>query len=73
MRILHIEAGRHLYGGASQVPLLVDGLAARGVDNVLVCARGAASSRRETPAATVVELPMHGELDVSRCRDSSAS
>lgn len=63
MRILHVEAGRHLYGGAVQVLHLVEGLSARGVDNVLVCARDGALAR-EARAATVVELPMQGELDL---------
>ena len=63
MRIMHIEAGRHLYGGARQVCHLIDGLVAEGLENVLVCARGseiAAAVR----GARVVELPMGGDLDV---------
>lgn len=62
MRIVHIEAGRHLYGGAVQVRYLLDGLDAAGVDNVLICGRGSeiASSVK---TATVVELPMRGDLD----------
>ena len=42
MRVLHVETGMHLYGGAQQVAYLLDGLARRGVDNVLVCPPGAA-------------------------------
>ena len=63
MRIMHIEAGRHLYGGARQVCYLIDGLGAEGMENMLVCARGSeiASVVR---GATVVELPMGGDLDV---------
>ena len=64
MRIAHIEAGRHLYGGAAQVRYLVEGLTGRGVENLLYCPPrselGAAA-----PAARVVELPMRGELDVA--------
>ena len=64
MKILHFEAGTHLYGGAQQVLLLVEGLQQRGLDNILVL-----------PADTPVEeearvrgLPVHpiyvaGELD----------
>jgi glycosyltransferase involved in cell wall biosynthesis len=63
MRIVHIEAGRHLYGGAAQVRYLVDGLEAARADNVLVCPRGSALAARP-PAARVVELPMRGDLDV---------
>ena len=29
MKILHVEAGKHLYGGARQVLYIVEGLAAR--------------------------------------------
>ena len=63
MRVAHIEAGRHRYGGASQVGYLIDGLAARGVDNVLFCAAGGALAEAP-PAAHVRALPMLGELDV---------
>lgn len=64
MRIVHVEAGRHLYGGAVQVRYLVEGLARAGVDNVLICPPGSALAA-EPPAATVVTLPMRGELDVT--------
>jgi len=37
MKILHVEAGRHFYGGAQQVAYLLEGLRRRNVDNVLVC------------------------------------
>jgi glycosyltransferase involved in cell wall biosynthesis len=63
MRIVHIESGRHLYGGAAQVRDLLDGLAAAGVDSTLVCARGSELARAVRRAA-VVELPMGGDLDV---------
>ncbi len=63
MRIAHIEAGRHLYGGAAQVGYLLDGLTARGVENALFCPRGSEVGAA-VPAALVRELPMRGELDV---------
>ena len=63
MRIMHIEAGRHLYGGARQVYYLLEGLAAQGFENILVCARGSAIAAAVRDA-TVVELPMGGDLDV---------
>jgi glycosyltransferase involved in cell wall biosynthesis len=63
MRIAHVEAGRHLYGGAAQVNYLLEGLTGRGVENLLFCPReselGAVAS-----AALVQPLPMRGELDV---------
>lgn len=69
MRIVHVETGRHLYGGGRQVLDLVAGLAAAGVDNVLVCTRGSeleAAARGALDAARgtrVVALPMRGEVD----------
>ena len=62
MRIAHLEAGRHLYGGAAQVRYLVDGLTARGVDNLLLCPAGSELAAAR-PAATVRELAMRGDLD----------
>ena len=64
MRIAHIEAGRHLYGGAAQVRYLIEGLAGRGVDNLLLCPAGSELGAAACPAH-VVELPMRGELDVA--------
>jgi glycosyltransferase involved in cell wall biosynthesis len=63
VKVVHIESGRHLYGGARQVGYLIDGLRGRGVDNVLVCAPGQALAKAHV-AAEVVELPMGGDLDV---------
>ena len=40
MKVLHVEAGRHRYGGAAQVGYLVDGLGARGVRNWLAAPPG---------------------------------
>ncbi len=37
MKLLHVETGRHLYGGPQQVIYLVSALAARGHDCTLVC------------------------------------
>ena len=62
MRIVHVETGRHLYGGGAQVRDLVAGLAARGVDNVLVCTRGG-ELELAARGARVLALPMRGELD----------
>lgn len=62
--VLHVEAGRHYYGGARQVVYLLDGLARRGVRGVLACPRGAEIARH-AGAAEVVELPMRGDADVA--------
>ncbi len=40
LRVLHVEMGRHLYGGALQVFYLLRGLAERGYENILVCQQG---------------------------------
>jgi glycosyltransferase involved in cell wall biosynthesis len=65
LRILHVETGRHLYGGALQVRYLLEGLAARGVSNVLVCPLEAAIADAARPYCKAVhELPMAGDLDL---------
>lgn len=42
--IVHIETGRHLYGGAQQVVYLLAGLAERGVNNILIAPQDSAIS-----------------------------
>jgi glycosyltransferase involved in cell wall biosynthesis len=64
MKIVHIESGRHLYGGPQQVKFLVQGLAERDVENVLVCPPGAALGKQLRAVATVVETPSGGDLDL---------
>jgi glycosyltransferase involved in cell wall biosynthesis len=64
VRILHVEGGRHLYGGAFQVLHLVRGLAARGHENLLACPRGCALAEAAAPFAEVHGLPMHGDADL---------
>ena len=65
MRLLHLEAGKHLYGGALQVLLLVEGLERRGIQNLLVVPKGSEvaeeAARRGLPVQTV---PMAGEADL---------
>ncbi len=65
MKILHIEAGRHLYGGAKQVQYILQGLSERGVHNVLACPPGAHIAQAARQWADVVEIPMKGDLDVA--------
>ena len=62
MRIAHIEAGRHDYGGVRQVEYLIAGLAERGVENLLLCPPGHPLATR-LPAAEVVEVAMAGDHD----------
>ncbi|MFQ6005493.1 MAG: glycosyltransferase [Woeseia sp.] len=40
MKILHVETGRHLYGGAQQVIYLAAALDRQGIENILVCVPG---------------------------------
>ena len=64
MRILHLETGRHLYGGALQVCYLLEGLAKQGIENLLLCTKGSEISRTAAPFATIEAIPMYGELDL---------
>jgi len=63
-KILHVETGRHLHGGAQQVVHLVTGLAQHGIASVLACARGSEiADALAGVAERIVELPIGGELD----------
>jgi glycosyltransferase involved in cell wall biosynthesis len=68
LKVLHIEAGRHLYGGARQVLYLLEGLAAHGIENILACPEGSDIAREAKPWARVVEMRMGGELDLMLMR-----
>ncbi|WP_448383901.1 glycosyltransferase family 4 protein [Desulfosoma sp.] len=63
MRILHVETGRHLYGGAYQVLRLLKGLSALGVENILCAPKDSAIAREAAPYATLNMLSLSGELD----------
>jgi glycosyltransferase involved in cell wall biosynthesis len=64
VKILHVEGGRHLYGGAYQVLHLLRGLHARGHRSLLACPRGCTLAEAARPFAEVHELPMHGDADL---------
>ena len=64
MRIVHVESGRHLYGGARQAGYLADDLAGRGIDSVLVCPPGHALAK-VAGLARVHVVPMRGDIDVA--------
>jgi hypothetical protein len=57
MKIVHVETGRHFYGGAQQVLWLLEGLAARGVDNLLVCPPGSGIDKAARDAGIPVRNP----------------
>ncbi|MDQ9170794.1 glycosyltransferase [Oxalobacteraceae bacterium R-40] len=63
MRVLHVEAGKHYYGGARQVAYIIEGLAKRGVENILACAEQAEVAAAIGRSAEIHQLPMHGDLD----------
>ena len=64
MKVLHVEAGRFLYGGAQQVVWLNEGLACRGVENVLVCPIGSEVATAVAGNARVHAIKMSGDLDL---------
>ena len=63
MKILHVEGGRNLYGGALQVLYLMEGLHGRGIQNLLACREGSDIARAARPFAEVHGLPMGGDMD----------
>ncbi len=65
MKILHVETGRHLYGGPQQVLYLVSALAERGHEGTLVCPPGSGIDA----AARALSIPVRnlfcaGDLDL---------
>jgi len=65
LTVLHVETGRHLYGGALQVAYLLRGLQAAGLRNLLVCPPGSAIATAAREAGvTVLETAMAGDADV---------
>lgn len=65
MKVLHVEAGMHLHGGALQVVFLMRGLAARGVDVVLACPVGSeVAAAVKAMGLRVHEMTMGGDPDI---------
>lgn len=64
LKVVHVETGLHLYGGARQVAYLVEGLAERGVQNLLICPPRAAIVKALADRVRVMELPCSGDLDL---------
>ncbi len=66
MKIMHVETGRHFYGGAQQVIWLIGGLNARGVENLLVCPPASAiDNMAQRVGITVRNVDCAGDLDVA--------
>jgi len=65
LKVLHVEAGRHLYGGALQVAYLVRGLEARGTSNVVACPPGSGLGEAlRGSGARLLPVRMGGDLDL---------
>lgn len=64
--ILHLETGRHLYGGPRQVLDLMAGLREAGVRSTLACPRGSAIAQAACQAGLeTITHDIGGDLDVS--------
>ncbi|MEE4376478.1 MAG: glycosyltransferase family 1 protein, partial [Candidatus Competibacteraceae bacterium] len=64
MKVVHIESGRHLYGGALQVIFLLRGLRELPCQHVLICPQHSAIAQEaEGLVERLYAIPMHGELD----------
>lgn len=65
MKILHVETGRHLYGGPQQVIYLVRALVERGHESILVCPPGSGIDHAARKAGFPVQnLFCAGDLDL---------
>lgn len=65
MRVVHLESGAHLYGGALQAILLAEGLQARGWDNLFCASRDSeVAGEARDRGLPVREISMAGEADV---------
>lgn len=66
MKILHVETGMNLYGGAQQVAFLLDGMAQRGHQNILVCPPGSAIGQHFANSKIQLAcLPCSGDVDIA--------
>lgn len=66
LKIVHVELGGLIVGGPQQVIYLVDALAQRGADNVLVALAGGPLAKRFSEAGyRVHELAWKGDIDLS--------
>ncbi len=63
MRVLHVEAGKHYYGGARQVAYIIEGLARHGVENILACPEHAEIAKAAGNSAAIHCLSMQGDAD----------
>ena len=65
-KVLHIELGRNLYGGAKQVFYLIKGLYEKGIKNILLSPKGSEISKVAAPFLYKnYELSYLGDIDIS--------
>ena len=64
MRVLHIEGGKNLYGGPLQVVYLVEGLAKKGVENIVLCHENNTLQEKLEGNAEIETTSYRGELDI---------
>ncbi len=64
MKVLHVEGGRHLHGGAFQVLNLAKGLRERGHQSQLVCPLGSEFAEAARSHADVHDMDMRGDADL---------
>jgi len=63
VKVLHVEGGRHLHGGAYQVLQLARGLVQRGHESLFACPRGSEVAAAVPDGIELHALPMHGDAD----------
>ncbi|MCG6861781.1 MAG: glycosyltransferase [Chromatiaceae bacterium] len=64
MKVLHVEGGRNLYGGALQALYLMEGLAERGHRNALICRSESDLAKAASRFAEIYPIPVSGDLDL---------
>ena len=65
LRVLHIELGRHLYGGAKQVTYLLNALAdSHDIENHLLCPVNSEISIAPLSKCQLHTIAYHGETDL---------
>src|SRR5699024_8002230 len=64
MKVIHVETGMHLYGGALQVFFLLRGLADHPGEHILVCPLGSAIADAAREFVRVIEIPCRGDHDL---------
>ena len=64
MRVLHIEGGRNLYGGSTQVVYLVKGLEKKGIENTVLCHENNTLQEKLAGNAEIITTSYRGELDI---------